>query len=219
VSTLSEKHALVDAARALGASGLTPGTSGNVSRRTHKGMLVTPTGVAYEDIRAEDLVEVELSGQWSRFGAEPSSEWRIHRDIYRARPEAGAVVHAHSMFCTTLSALRSELPAVHYMIAVTGAPRVRCAQYATFGTEELSRNVLAALEGSLACLMANHGMVALGPSLKAALKVAKEVEVLAEQYWRALQVGRPHILDDQEVSKVAEKFKTYGQPRKARERA
>ena len=140
----------------------------------------------------------------------------MHRDLYQSREDAAAILHTHSMFCTTLSCLRKPIPAVHYMIAVTGATVVRCSRYETFGTAELSAAASEALRGSKACLLANHGMVALGKSLGEAFKIASEVENLAAQYWRALQIGEPFILDDAEMARVIEKFRTYGQQSKAR---
>src|SRR5205807_2815823 len=143
----------------------------------------------------------------------PSSEWRFHRDILSARPEASAIVHTHAMFATTLACLGREIPAFHYMVAVAGGDSIRCAPYATFGTEELSRHAVRALEGRKACLLANHGMIAIGDTLKAALALAVEVESLAAMYWRALQVGAPNLLDADEMARVLEKFRTYGQQR------
>jgi L-fuculose-phosphate aldolase len=210
VRYFSQRRALLEAARELSDSGLNPGTSGNVSVRTESGLLITPTGLPYQAMDAQDLVEMRLDGRAGGHQRAPSSEWRIHCDLYQARSDVSAIVHAHPMFCTTLSTLRKEIPAVHYMIAVTGASVVRCAGYATYGTEALSKNVLEAIAGSKACLMANHGMVAVGAGLPEALRVAREVEVLAEQYWRGLQVGIPHVLDDREVARVIEKFHTYG---------
>jgi len=186
------------------------GTSGNVSARTESGFLVTPSGLAYESLRPEDIVDMTLAGVVS--GArQPSSEWRFHRDIYAERPDAGAIVHAHSSFATTLACLGRGIPAFHYMIAVAGGKDIRCAPYATFGTQELSDSALAALSGRRACLLANHGMIAVGASLEAALALAIEVEALAEQYWRALQIGAPNLLSDAEMNIVLEKFKSYGQ--------
>jgi len=205
------RRALIETAREMNACGLNQGTSGNVSVRTEDGFLITPTGMLYETLKLEDLVEVRNDGRVDAWQRLPSSEWRMHRDVYRVRPEAGAVFHCHPMFATTLSILRREIPAVHYMIAVTGAARVRCGGYATFGSEELSAYTLEALEGCNAALMANHGLITLGPDLGGALRIAREVENLAAQYWRALQVGIPFVLDDDEMTRVLAKFRTYGQ--------
>ena len=192
------------------AVGLKRGTSGNVSARIASGFLVTPSGLAYEATRPEDIVAVAQDGS-ARGARLPSSEWRFHRDIYAARPEVAAIVHAHSPFATTLACLGRSIPAFHYMIAVGGGNDIRCAPYATFGTQELSDYALNALEARKACLLANHGIIALGASLAQALALAVEVEALAEQYWRALQIGEPNLLPDAEMTVVLEKFRTYGQ--------
>lgn len=197
-------------ARRMNASGLNQGTSGNLSQRVEDGFLITPTGMDYEAMVPEDLVLMRFDGGHEG-RRKPSSEWRFHRDILAARPEVGAVLHAHSMFCTTLACLRRGIPSFHYMVAMAGGVDIRCAPYATFGTEELSRHAVAALEGRKACLLANHGMLALGRDLAGAFKLAVEVETLAAMYWRALQVGEPVLLDPEEMAVVLEKFKTYGQ--------
>ena len=207
----SQRRALLDAARKMNTDGLNHGTSGNVSLRVEDGILITPTGMAYDELSPEDLVEVRWEGEVPAGQRVPSSEWRMHRDLYQGREDAAAIFHTHPMFCTTLSCLRRPIPAVHYMIAVTGASVVHCSRYATFGTAELSAAAGEALRGSKACLLANHGMVALGGSLKDAYRVASEVENLAAQYWRALQVGEPFVLDDAEMGRVIERFRTYGQ--------
>ncbi len=207
---LALREAMIATARRMNASGLNQGTSGNLSQRVEDGFLVTPTGMDYEAMVPEDLVLMRFDG--SHEGRrKPSSEWRFHRDILAARPEVGAVLHAHSMFCTTLACLRRGIPSFHYMVAMAGGVDVRCAPYATFGTEELSRHAVAALEGRKACLLANHGMLAVGRDLAGAFKLAVEVETLAAMYWRALQVGEPVLLDAAEMAVVLEKFKTYGQ--------
>ncbi len=202
---------LIATARRTLSAGLTHGTSGNVSARTSEGFLVTPTGMPFDDLQPSDLVGLDLAGRTVSGRRRPSSEWRIHRDIYRSRPGAAAVVHAHPRFATTISCLRRDLPAVHYMIAAAGGATVRCAGYATFGTEELSQSALAALEGRDACLLANHGVVAVGETLAAALRVAEEVEHVAELYWRALAAGEPVLLSDAEMADVLERFRDYGQ--------
>ncbi len=210
MNDINLRQAIIAAARAMNAQGLNQGTSGNLSARTDDGLLITPSGVSYEDLRPGDIVAMGLDG--TADGAmPPSSEWRFHRDILAARPEAGAVLHAHSPFATTLACLRRDIPAFHYMIAVAGGRDIRCAPYATFGTQALADGALQALEGRGACLLANHGMIAIAETVPAALALAVEVETLAEQYWRALQVGEPVLLDDAEMDRVVEKFKTYGQ--------
>jgi len=186
------------------------GTSGNVSCRVAGGFVVTPTGIACDALRAGDLVEVQMDGQ-PRGKLLPSSEWRIHRDIYRSRPDVGAVVHTHSPFATALACLRRPIPAFHYMVAKTGGAQLRCARYATYGTEALSKNALAALNGRRACLLANHGAVTLGADAVAARLLAEEVELLALQFVVAQSAGRPAILPTAEMDRVGRKFAGYGQ--------
>lgn len=190
--------------------GINQGTSGNISVRVDGGFLITPSGVPYHEMKPKDIVLMKLdaSHQGPR---KPSTEWRFHRDIMAKKPEVGAVIHLHSMFCTSLSMLRREIPAVHYMIAAAGGPNVPCVPYVTWGTQELADYIVGALENRHACLLANHGMVCIGPTLKKAAWLAVEIETLAAQYWRALQVGVPHILPDDEIERVMQKFKSYGQ--------
>jgi L-fuculose-phosphate aldolase len=209
VSELALRAAIIATAIQMNDRRINSGKSGNVSARTETGFLITPTGLPYESMRAEDIVAVTLGGV-ATGPRLPSSEWRFHRDIYVDRPDAGAIVHAHSPFATTLACLGRGIPAFHYMVAVAGGKDIRCAPYATFGTQELSDRALVALSGRRACLLANHGMIAVDASLEAALALAIEVEVLAEQYWRALQIGAPNLLSDAEMDIVLEKFKSYG---------
>ena len=210
VEHLALREAMIATARRMNTSGLNQGTSGNLSQRVEDGFLLTPTGMDYDALVPEDLVLMRMDGSHEGRRA-PSSEWRFHRDILVRRPEVGAVLHAHSMFCTTLACLRRGIPSFHYMVTAAGGDDIRCAPYATFGTEELSRHAVEALEGRKACLLANHGMLALGKDLAGAFKLAVEVETLAAMYWRALQVGEPVLLDAAEMARVLEKFKTYGQ--------
>jgi L-fuculose-phosphate aldolase len=189
--------------------GINRGKSGNVSARWKDGFLVTPSGLPYEDARPADIAFVGGGGQ-AKGRLAPSSEWRFHRDIYLSREDVGAVVHTHSSFATTIACLGMDVPAFHYMIAVAGGMTIRCAPYATFGTQALSDRALEALKDRKACLLANHGMIATGGDLKSALALAVEVEALCEQYWRALQIGKPLLLSDAEMRTVLEKFKTYG---------
>lgn len=215
VENASPAKQVVDVARALSLKNLNRGTAGNVSVRLHNEpdfFLITPTGVADAELRPEDIVRMGLSGQ-AEGALEPSSEWRFHRDVYRSREEVGAVIHTHSPFATALACARHEIPPFHYMIARFGGPTLRCAAYATFGTQALSDNILIALEGRSACLMANHGMLVAGPSLARALDMAVELESLCEQYWRALQVGVPVLLSADEMEEVVHRFASYGQPR------
>ena len=202
----------------LGRMGLNQGTSGNVSVRwTHEGadgMLVTPSGLSYATMAPEDVVHVAFDGTVTgRY--EPSSEWRFHRDILAARPEFGAVVHLHPPYCTGVSMTRSDVPAAHYMIAAVGGPTLRCSDYATYGTQELSDAAIEALRDRSACLLANHGMIACGPTLPKAEWLAVEIEALCRQWVIARQAGTPVILDDAEIGRVMKKFETYGPKAKA----
>jgi L-fuculose-phosphate aldolase len=204
------RQTLIDTARKMAASGLNKGTAGNLSVRKNEGFLITPTGMDYETLTPSDLVFMRLDG--SHEGAKkPSSEWRFHRDLYAARPEAGAVLHAHSPFATSLACLRRDIPAFHYMIARFGGDTLRCADYATFGTQALSDHALKAMENRSACLLANHGMLLFGRDLKQALDLGIELECLCEQYWRACQLGEPVLLDAEEMRVVLKKFGSYGQ--------
>lgn len=209
MSELKLREEIIAQCLRMNASGINQGTSGNLSLRHGDGLLITPSGVPYEQLEPSDIVKLRMDGSYEHELA-PSSEWRIHRDIYAAKPEVGAVVHAHPTFCTALAIRGMEIPAVHYMIAFGGGNSIRCAPYATFGTQALSDAVLGALEGRTACLMANHGMVATGPTLAKALWLAVEVETLARQYFHALLLGGPNLLSDEEMERVGEKFKSYG---------
>ncbi|MFN6961707.1 MAG: class II aldolase/adducin family protein [Rhodocyclaceae bacterium] len=201
--------AVLATARAINASGINRGTAGNVSARYDNGFLITPTGMAYDRCVPEDMVKVSASGT-GEGRRKPSSEWRFHRDIYAMRKDAGAIIHAHAPFATALACQQLEIPPFHYMIARFGGDTVRCARYATFGTQELSAAIIEALEGRRACLMAHHGMVVFGHDLDEALALAIEFEALCEQYWRVLQLGAPKLLPPEEMARVIEKFKDYG---------
>lgn len=203
------RKAIVATACALAARGLTHGKSGNVSARWGDGFLVTPSGFPYEEMTAADVVAMTHDGR-ATGRHEPSSEWRFHASIYLARPEAGAVVHCHSPAATALSCHRRGIPAFHYMVAVAGGTDVRCAPYATFGTEELAALAVTALTGRRGCLLANHGQITLGAELGAALRLAGEIENLCDQYLRALAVGEPVVLSDAAMAEVLAKFETYG---------
>lgn len=204
------RAAVAGASRATVTERLNRGSSGNVSARAGDGFLITPSGFPSAEVLPEQVVAMDMDGR-AEGTLPPSSEWRIHRDIYRARPEVGAVVHVHSPFAVSLACLRRPIPAFHYMVAVAGGKDVRCAGYATFGTQALSDHVLAALEGRRACLMANHGMVAVGDTPAKAVALAVEVESLCEQYWRASLMGTPVLLDDAEMDEALAAFKGYGQ--------
>lgn len=207
MSNLPE-HVAATARRSV-ALGLNQGSSGNISARSPEGFLITPSGRDMAAITAAEIVPVNMAGE-APAGMRPSSEWRFHRDIYAAFPEARAVAHAHSPFAVALACLRRGLPSFHYMVAMAGGADIRCAAYATFGTQALSDAVLAALAGRRACLMANHGLLSWGRSLDGALALALEVEALCGQYLRACQVGEPVLLTAAEMAEALEKFKDYG---------
>jgi L-fuculose-phosphate aldolase len=217
--SLRLREELIATARRMSELGLTPGMSGNVSVRTGTGMLITPSGLPYAGLVADDAVELRMDGTARPGQKTPSTEWRLHRDILASRADALAVVHTHSLYCTALAMLRRDIPAVHYMIVLANADSIPCAEYATFGSAELALAAITALRGGHACLLANHGMVALGPNLAGALRLAAEVETLAAQYWHAAQIGQPHVLDRDELARVRARFAEYGQarpgPRKA----
>ncbi len=203
--------ALVDCMRRVAAAGLTRGSSGNASSRTARGMRITPTGVPPERMGPDDTVEVDLSGRVLAGALRPSSEWPMHAAIYRARPDAQAIVHCHSRHATALACCGRDIPAFHYMVAVAGGDSIRCAPYALFGSAALAEHAVSALHGRRACLLGNHGQIALGETLEAALALAIEVEELAAQYGAALAIGEPRLLDDAQMREVIERFAGYGQ--------
>jgi L-fuculose-phosphate aldolase len=203
------RRELIDTALEMNRVGINQGMSGNVSARHDDGMLITPSGMDYAALVHGDLVFVDAVGN-AHGPRKPSSEWRFHLDIYRQRPEAAAIVHVHAAGCTALASLRRSIPAFHYMVALAGGNDIRCAEYATFGTQALSDSVLTALRGRKACLMANHGMVCFERDLKRALDLAIEVEHLARVYGQALQMGEPVLLSDEEMELMLEKFRSYG---------
>jgi len=207
---LQLREGVVAACRDLGRLGLTHGTSGNVSvRRDGSSLFISPTGLAYETLAADDVPLLAHTGHW--FGRrQPSSEWRFHRDIFRARSDTGAIVHTHSRYATALACTGRGIPAFHYMVAVAGGGDIRCGTYHTFGSQELSDAAVTALQGRRACLLAHHGVIALGADLSAALALAAEVENLAAQYCAALAIGGIKLLDDAQMQPVLEKFRTYG---------
>ncbi|MGE5471526.1 MAG: class II aldolase/adducin family protein [Bacteroidota bacterium] len=201
---------LIATACAMQPAGLNRGTAGNVSVRSGDGFLITPTGMPYGALVADDIPLMALDGSYQG-RRKPSSEWRFHRDLYATRPEVGAVLHAHSPFAVSLACLRYDIPAFHYMIARFGGASIRCADYAIFGSPELSAAALAAMDQRKACLLANHGLLVAGRDLDEALALAIELEELCEQYWRACQLGQPVLLSDEEMAAVLEKFAGYGQ--------
>ena len=221
MSDAALRQAVIATALKMNALGINQGKSGNVSVRWGEGYFITPTGLAYEQTMPDDIVFMELGKKHEenhdavQAARLPSSEWRFHHDIYARRPELHAIVHTHAVHATTLACLGRGIPAFHYMVAVAGGKDIRCAPYATFGTQQLSDFALQALENRKACLLANHGLIAAGTTLDQALALAVEVESLAHMYYQALQIGTPVILPDDEMERVLEKFKTYGQPQSA----
>ena len=204
------RNQLIATAQAMQPAGLNRGTSGNVSVRCGEGFYITPTGMAYPTLHANDIPLMTLDGT-HQGPRKPSSEWRFHRDLYASHPEVGAVLHAHSPFAVSLACLRTTIPPFHYMIARFGGDTIRCADYAIFGSESLSTAALAALQGRKGCLLANHGLLVAGRDLDEALALAIELEELCEQYWRACQLGQPVLLSPEEMNAVLIKFASYGQ--------
>jgi L-fuculose-phosphate aldolase len=205
------KEAIVAASRTMQSLGLSPGRSGNISVRWKGGMLITASGIHPDDLKAgADIVFTAGDGKWAPGSKAPSSEWRFHKAIYEARPGAGAVVHCHSRFATALACARLPIPAFHYMVAKAGGADIPLAPYATYGTPELAALAAAALTSRNACLLANHGQIALGATLEDALELAEEVEALAAQYVAARAVAEPVLLTAGEMARVVDKFKTYG---------
>ena len=201
---------IIETAKQFNVSGLSVGTSGNLSARTSQGYLITPTGIPYHQLKKADIVEMDLQGNVVQSDLKPSSEWHFHQDIYLARDEVNAIVHVHSDYATGIACTRQDIPAFHYMVARAGGDSIRCAEYATFGTDALSQNAVKALQGRNACLLANHGMIALGESIDSAYKLAEEIENIAKQYYISKQLGEVVLLDSDEMKINLEKFKTYG---------
>lgn len=205
------RAALLEAARRLDALGHMPSKSGNLSIRTPRGFLVTPAAIPYADQSPEDLVECAPDGAVLEGRHRPSSEWRLHAALYAARPEAQAVVHTHAPMATALSCARLAIPPFHYMVLLGGGADIPCAAHATFGTAELAANAVAAIKGRRACLLANHGLLALGPSLPAAETLAREVENLARQYLALRAAGlQPALLTAEELAEAQAQFAGYG---------
>ncbi len=210
MSDTSLRAAIIAAARSLHERQLGIGTAGNVSAKIAQGYLITPTGVDYETLTPVHIVSMDLRGNRAKGDLKPSSEWRFHQDIYIARAEVNAIVHTHSPYATALACTRQDLPAFHYMVAGAGGASIRCTEYATYGTQALSDHALAALSGRHACLLANHGVIALGADVTAAMNMAQLVEELAKQYLLSRMAGAPVLLNDAEMEVNLEKFKDYG---------
>ncbi len=199
------RQEIVTRCRELNERGINQGTSGNISARCGEGFLISPSAFPYELMQPEHVVPMRFDGSWEG-KLKPSSEWRFHLDILAARPDVQAVIHAHPMYCTTVAILGLDIPPLHYMIAVTGGDSVRCAPYATYGTEELSRHALEALGKGNACLLANHGVIVTGGNLAGAMWLLVEVETLAHQYFNTLQVGGPVLLTPEQMQAVRDKM-------------
>ena len=214
MSEATIRAGIVTACLELNRSGLNQGTSGNLSVRWQDGLLITPTGLPYDQMTPDDVVFLDMDGR-ATGSNRPSSEWRFHRDIMAAKPEVGAIVHAHPPYATIIAIMGHEIPPLHYMVTVAGGATVPLAPYATFGTEELSRHVVAALAERTACLLEHHGMIATGPTLDKAMWLAVEVETLARQFHGCLQLGGPRLLPLDEIERVMVRMKDYGHRPKA----
>ncbi len=205
------RESVVDAMQELVNKGLSRGTSGNISVRSGQGMLITPTGIAPACLLPEHIVAMGLDGEVHPDQLSPSSEWQLHVDVYREKSSIGAIVHCHSPFATILACARKSIPPLHYMVAGAGSYAIPLAGYATFGSKELSRANLGALSDSRACLLANHGQLAVGKNLDEAMKLAELVEELAQCYWGTLAIGGPTLLEEAQMDEVMGAFATYGQ--------
>jgi L-fuculose-phosphate aldolase len=206
---LDKRQAIIDACRRMNALGINQGTSGNISVRFGNGLLITPTSVPYDAMTPDQIVFMAMDGSHAS-NQKPSSEWRFHLDILKARGDVNAVVHTHPTYCTVLAIMGMDIPPVHYMIAAAGGDSIRCAPYATFGTEELSEYAVRALAGRFACLLDHHGMIAVGKTLDKAMWLAVEVETLARQYHGCLQIGKPPLLSSAEIERVRQRMAGYG---------
>ena len=207
------RKAVIKTCLAMNKEGINQGTSGNVSVRTDEGFLITASGIPYKKMKREHVVEMDFDGGY-RGDYLPSTEWRMHMDIFKARPEAKAIVHVHSTYATALACLRKDIPAFHYMIGIAGGASLRVSDYAEFGTQALSDTMLKAMEGRSGCLLANHGQICFGDTLEKALWRAGEIEALSHQYWAALLAGKPVLLGEGEMSTVLNRFGTYGKQAK-----
>lgn len=201
---------MVEICRKMNATGINQGTAGNLSVRSGKGFLITPSSMPYDVMQPADIVEMAFDGTYA--GRRPSSEWRFHRDILKHRPDVDSVLHCHSIYATTLAVHHKPIPAFHYMVGVAGGSTIRCSEYATFGTQALSDTALVALEGRMACLLGQHGQISLGKTMDAALSLAVEIETLSRLYVQALPLGDPPILSNEEMDRVIEQMRrmSYG---------
>lgn len=206
------RQAIIEKCRWMNATGLNQGTSGNISARFGDRMLITPSATPYDRMEPEMVATMPIEGDYGAWEGplKPSTEWRFHLDIHRAKPEVGAVVHTHSTYATVLAIARKDIPACHYMMAAFGGMEIRCAPYATFGTAELSKHALWALDGRTGCLLANHGMIATGANLEKAMWLAVELETIARQYYMSLLIGGPVLLGDAQIADTVKSFGSYG---------
>ncbi|AUC98822.1 class II aldolase [Bradyrhizobium sp. SK17] len=206
------REAIIAKCRWMNASGLNQGTSGNISARYKDRMLITPSATPYDAMKPDMIASMPLEGEYGSWDGplQPSTEWRFHLDIMRARPDVGGIVHTHSTYATVLAIARKPIPACHYMMAAFGGHDIRCAGYARYGTAELSEHALAALEGRNGCLLANHGMIAVGANLDKAMWLAVELETIARQYYLSLALETPHILSEEQIAETARGFSSYG---------
>jgi len=212
MKNLEKRKEVIKYSLKLNTTNLSPLRSGNISVRSIEnsveGFLITPSGKKYDTLKEEDIVFVSNKGNHDT-NLKPSSEWRFHKDIYLKKPDAKAIVHAHSPHATAVSAHGKDIPAFHYMIALAGGDNIKCAKYATFGTQELSNNIIDALENRRACLMSNHGQVAFGENLESAFELAEELENICHQYINTIKLGNPKILSSSEMDVILEKVKNY----------
>lgn len=206
------RRSLIEACQSMNRLGINQGTSGNISLRRGAKMLISPSAVPYDEMKPDEIAAIPLEGKSDAYEGplKPSTEWRFHHAIMRARPDVNAVVHCHPTFATTLAIAHKSIPACHYMIAAFGGTDVRCSGYATFGTKELADEALKALDGRNACLLANHGIIVCAATLPKAMWLAVELETIARQYYHSLLIGGPCLLNDAEVADTARKFTTYG---------
>ena len=203
------KIEVIKYAKMLNSRKLSALRSGNISLRCKGGFFITPTGMKYSLLKNKDIVFVSKKGKFDKKKGIPSSEWRFHQDIYLNKKDANAIVHAHSTYATAISSHGKSIPAFHYMVAMAGGADIKCAKYATYGTRELSKNILKALKNRTACLIGNHGQIAFSENLSKAFELAEEVENLSNQYIKALKIGKPKILSSKEMDKVLSKAKNY----------
>jgi L-fuculose-phosphate aldolase len=211
MNELSIRKKIIKFSKLLNKTNLSLLRSGNISVRYKNGFFITPSGMKYENLKPKDIVFVNIKGEFNKKKNKPSSEWRFHQDIYKNKKESNAIVHCHSKNALVLSCIRKKIPAFHYMVAVAGGVDIKCAKYATYGTSQLSKNIIIALKQRSACLIENHGQVSFSNNLENAFELAQEVEHLAEQYLECLRVGKPKILPISEMNKVLAKVKNYKQ--------